>query len=200
MSVCVCSSCSRNCVPSPVTAGEFKSWTWSLCDYKSDEYELQVRFRGPSAGFDVDAVANEDGKSFDLEWTFDDEMTAGKWVWQAWVGEIADPDNIFMVQKGTLTVEAGFLEDDEEIVEVRTANEIALATIDAALLAFATSDVLEYEISTPSGSRRVKRSDKAHLTAMRKDYATRVSLERVKRRVANGGPIMRSASIVVRGS
>jgi len=198
MSVCVCSTCSNVCVPSPIVAGEFKSWTWSLCDYPADEYELQIRFRGPSAGFDVDAVA--DGTDYDLEWIFDDEMTAGKWVWQAWLAEIADPDNVFLIKQGSIIVELGFLQDDEEIVEVRTPNEIALATIDAALLAFATSDVLEYEISTPAGSRRVKRSDKAQLTSMRSEYAKRVSVERVARRVRNGGPLMRSVGIVVRES
>jgi hypothetical protein len=196
MSICICSSCSSNCVPSPITAGEFKSWTWTLCDYPADEWELQLRFRGPSAGFDVDATA--DGTKFDLEWAFDDEMSAGKWVWQAWVGEIANPDNILMVQKGTMTVEAGFLEDDEEIVEVRSAAEIALATIDAALLAFSTSDVLEYEISTPAGTRRIKRSDKTQLFSLRKHWATVVSMERTRDRIRNGGSLMRSVPINVK--
>lgn len=196
MSICICSSCSSNCIPSPIVAGEFKSWTWTLCDYPADEYELQIRFRGPSAGFDVDATA--DGTEYDLEWTFDDEMVAGKWIWQAWVASIAEPDKIFMVQKGTATIEAGFLQDDEEIVEVRTANEIALATIDAALLAFSTSDVTEYEISTPAGSRRVKRSDKTQLMSMRKYYAGLVSMERTRERIRNGGSLMRSVPITVR--
>jgi hypothetical protein len=198
MSICICSSCSSNCIPSPIMAGEFKSWTWTLCDHPADEWELQFRFRGPSAGFDVDATA--DGTAFDIEHTFDDEMTAGKWVWQAWVAEIADPANIFVVQRGTVTVEAGFVEDDEGIVEVRTPNEIALATIDAALLAFAGGDVLEYEITTPAGSRRVKRSDKTQLFSLRKHYATLVSMERTRDRLRNGGSLMKSVPIIVRGS
>jgi hypothetical protein len=65
------------------------------------------------------------------------------------------------------------------------------------MLAFASSDVTEYEIQTPAGSRRVKRSDKQQLTELRKQYAMIVSMERTKKRIQNGGTLMRSVPINV---
>lgn len=196
MSVCVCSSCENNCVPSLVKQGEREEWTWTLCDYPADEYDLQFRFRGPSTGFNVNGTA--DGTAFDMEHIFAESLTAGKWIWQAWVTEIADATNTFVVKSGSMTVEAGFTAAGTGIVETRTPAEIMLATIDAALLAFSTSDVIEYEIQTPAGSRKVKRSDKNNLLSMRKYYATIVSVERTKKRIQNGGPLMKSVGIVVR--
>lgn len=196
MSVCVCRSCDNNCAPSPVRQGERAEWTWILCDYPADEFDLQIRFRGPGTGFDVDATA--DGTAFDMEQIFDAALAVGKWAWQAWITEIATPTNTFVIKSGFITVEAGFAAAGTATVETRSAAEIALATIDAALLAFATGDVLEYEIATPAGSRKVKRSDKSELRLLRKDYATIVSLERTKRRIQNGGSLMRSVGITVR--
>lgn len=198
MSVCVCTTCSRNCVPSPVKQGEKVEWGWTLCDYPADEYELQFRFRGPGVGFDVDATA--DGDAYDLEHTFAANLATGKWAYQAWVTEIADPTNSFEIQSGTITVDRGFAAGSTAVEDLRTAAEQALAAIDAALLAFATSDVVEYEIETPAGRRRVKRSDKTNLLEMRKLWAGIVAMEKTRERLRNGGALMRSVPIVVRGS
>lgn len=195
MSVCVCGGCESNLVPMSVLQGESKSWTWSLCNYPADEYDLQFRFRGPGTGFDVDAMA--DGEAYDATHVFGTSLAVGKWIWQAWVTEIATPTNTFVVRSGTLTVEAGFAAAGAGVVETRTKAQIMLDTIDAALLAFATSDVLEYEIQTPAGSRRVKRSDKASLTSQRKYWATVVGVEKTQQRLKNGGSLMRSIPIVV---
>lgn len=188
----------RQCEPTAIAIGERVPWTRSFSGYPADEYDLQYRFRGPGNGVNVDATV--DGTAFVAEITAVQSATlsVGRYRWQAWLTEQADPDNEFIVQSGFLQVEAGFIEANTDETETRTAAEIALDTIDAALLAFATSDVTEYEISTPAGSRRVKRSDKVELTRLRSEYAKRVSVERVKRRVANGGPLMQSVSIVVR--
>lgn len=195
MSICVCTTCQRNCVPSPVKQGEKVEWDWTLCDYPADEYELQLRFRGPSTGFNVTATA--DGTGYDLSHTFGASITVGKWLWQAWVTEIADATNTFEIQSGSITVETGFTAAGTEVIETRSPAQIQLDAIDAALLAFSTSDVLEYEIQTPAGSRRVKRSDKANLLTTRKHWATIVSMERTKERIRNGGSLMRSISINV---
>lgn len=195
MSICICTTCSRNCVPSPVKQGEKTEWTWTVCDYPADEYDLQIRFRGPSTGFNVSAVA--DGTAYDLTHTFGASITVGKWLWQAWITEIADPTNTFEVQSGYITVETGFTAVGTGIVETRSPAKIQLDAIDTALLAFSTSDVVEYEIQTPAGSRRVKRSDKASLMANRKYWAAIVSMERTRDRVRNGGKLMRSIGINV---
>lgn len=188
----------RQCEPSTIAKGERIEWKRSFSGYPASEYDLQYRFRGSGPGADVDATA--DGDSFVAELTAAQTtlFVAGRYRWQAWLTEQADTDNTFPVTSGFLNVEAGFVAGETGDVETRSAAEIALDTIDAALLAFATSDVTEYEISTPAGSRRVKRSDKVELTRLRSEYAKRVSVERVKRRIANGGPLMQSVGIVVR--
>lgn len=198
MSICICSSCSRNCIPSPVKQGQRVEWDWTLCDYPATEYDLQFRLRGPGPGADVDATP--DGTAFDAELTAAQTtlMTPGSYQWQAWVTEIADIDNTFPVQSGSLTVDYGFVADDTSDVDLRSAAQIALDTIDAALLAFSASDVTEYEISTPAGSRRVKRSDKTQLFSLRKHWAMIVSMERTRERLRNGGTLMQSVPIRVR--
>jgi hypothetical protein len=200
MSICICQRCNKNCVPSPLRQGERAEFdTWTLCDYPSDEYDLQLRFRGPGSGFNVDATADPDSDGYELEITAAQTatMSIGQYLWQAWVTEIADTDNTFVVQNGTVTVERGFTEASTGTIDLRSDAKIALDTIDAALLAFSGGDVLEYEITTPAGSRRVKRSDKTQLFQLRKHYAMIVSMERTRDRLRNGGRLMKSVPINV---
>lgn len=198
MSVCVCSSCSENCVPSVVTQGERVEWSKTFCNYSADEYELQYRFRGPGTGLDVDATT--DGSGFDVEMTaalpaFD---ATGEYHWQAWLTETADPTNTFVIEQGRTTIKPGFVAADDAEIDLRSPARIALDSIDAAMSAFATSDVQEYEIATPAGSRRVKRSARKDLMDLRKHYAMIVSMENTKERLRNGGRLMKSIGIVVR--
>lgn len=200
MSICICSTCSSNCIPSPLKQGEYVTWSWTLCDYPSAEYDLQFRFRGPGTGFDIDTEDDDDSPNkFVAEEIIAAGTTVGTWKWQAWVTEIANPEeNTFAIASGTTTIETGFVEDGTATFETRSPAKIALDTIDAALLAFATSDVTEYEVSTPAGSKRVKRSDKAQLLSLRKHYASIVAMERTRDRIKNGGTLMRSVPIIVR--
>jgi hypothetical protein len=200
MSICICSSCSRNCIPSPVKQGERVEWEWTLCDYPATEYTLQFRFRGPGPGADIDASA--DDRNFDAELTAAASalMSMGRYYWQAWATEIADATNTFEVASGFITIERGFVAGTTGDIDLRSAAQIALDTIDAALLAFSAGDVVEYEITTPAGSRRVKRSDKNQLFTMRKHWAMIVSMERTRDRLRNGGRLMKSIPINVSGS
>lgn len=199
MTVCVNTTCTGDCVPSAVTQGERVEWSKSYSDYPATEYDLTYRFRGPGIGVDIDATA--DDEDFDVEITAAQSTalaTTGDYQWQAWLTEIADTDNTFMVDSGTIAVLPGFAAANVAAVDLRSNAQKTLDSIDAALLAFGTSDVLEYEIETPAGRRKVKRSDKVHLTSMRKDAAIRVSMERTKRRVQNGGSLMQSICVSVR--
>lgn len=196
MSVCI--STYENCVPSRITQGERVEWTRSYSDYPADEYDLQYRFRGPGTGLDVDATA--DGTTFEVVMTAADPAfnVVGNYQWQAWLTEIADATNTLIIETGTLEVKQGFVADSTEDIDLRSAAQIALDTIDAAMLAFASSDVTEYEISTPAGSRRVKRSDKSQLFELRKHYAMIVSMERTRERLRKGGSVMRTIPITMR--
>ena len=186
-----------SCVPSAITQGERVEWTKSYGDYPADEFDLAYRFRGPGTGLDVEATA--DGTAFDIEMAAVDPAfnVPGVYQWQAWITETADATNTFVVAQGTIEVRPGFVVDETQDVDLRSAAQIALDTIDAALLAFSSSDVVEYEITTPAGSRRVKRSDKSELFNLRKHYAMIVSMEHTRDRLRNGGKLMKNIRINV---
>jgi hypothetical protein len=78
-------------------------------------------------------------------------------------------------------------------VETRSSAKQIVDAIDTALLTSA-SDVIEYEISTPAGSRRVKRSRK-EATDTRNYYASIVDREAAIARAKNGGSFFQSADI-----
>lgn len=192
----------RTIEPTQITTGSTVEWTRTFTDYPADEWTLQYRFRGPGGGFNIDAEQNADNpEKFDAvidPADTEDVITAGRYIWEAWVTNIADPTIIKLAcSPGRAYVSLGF-DADETDAETRSANEIALDTVNAALLAFATSDVLEYEISTPAGTRKVKRSDKTQLLEMRKLYATLVANERARERGRNGQPIMQSIKVRMR--
>lgn len=177
----------RTTEPTEITQFESISWTRSFCDFPADEWTLQYRFRGPGNGFNV--AASADGTDFlsEISATQSGTMSSGQYMWQAWVTNIDDATDIRMIDEGPLNVLVGFDANTTTSVDLRSDAKIMLDTIDAALLAFATSDVLEYEISTPAGSRRVKRSDKAQLTAERKYWAGIVSRENAAKDIRRGG-------------
>jgi len=193
----------RTIEPTQITTREEVHWTRSYADYPASLWQLNYYFRGPASasGFNA-AWATEvtaDGDDFDIvvpASKTDDMTVAGTYIWQAWLTEIADSTNEILIGSGRTRIVIGF-DPADLTLETRTANEIALDTVNAALLAFATSDVLEYEIATPAGTRKVKRSDKTQLMSLQKHYATLVANERARERSRNGGPIMQSVKIKV---
>lgn len=194
----------RTIEPTQITTGGTVEWTRVFSDYPADEWTLQYRFRGPGEGFNIDAEQNaDDPEKFDAvidPADTEDVDTAGRYTWEAWVTNIADPTIIKLAASpGRVMIAIGFDADETETVETRSVNRIILDSIDAAMLAFATSDVLEYEISTPAGTRKVKRSDKTQLLKMRDLYATLVANERARERGRNGQPIMQSIKVRMRG-
>lgn len=177
----------RTIEPTVIVKGERIEWTRSFGDYPATEFSLQYRFRGNGPGVNVNATV--DGIDFVAELSATDSATLAveRYKWQAWITEIADTANTFIAAEGFVNVQAGFAEGSLAAVDLRSPAKIMLDTIDAALAAFATSDVQEYEITTPAGGRRVKRSDKAQLTSQREYWAGIVSRENDAERVRNGG-------------
>lgn len=192
----------RTTEPTTITTREELHWTKCYPDYPASLWQLNYYFRGPGVGFNA-AWATEvtaDGDEFDIvvAATKTDDMTvAGDYVWQAWLTEIADSTNKFKIGEGRVKVVIGFDPASVATVETRTKAKIMLDAIDAALLAFATSDVTEYEIETPAGRRRVKKSDKATLTAERKYWASIVTNEIAREDARNGRPLMKSVQMRV---
>ncbi len=194
----------RTIEPTQITTREEVHWTKSYNDYPASLWQLNYYFRGPAlaTGFNA-AWATEvtaDGDDFDIvvpASKTDDMTVAGIYTWQAWLTEIADSTNKINIGSGRTRIIIGF-DPADLTLETRTPNEIALDSVNAAMLAFSTSDVLEYEISTPAGSRKVKRSDKTQLLKMRDLYATLVINERARERSRKGGPIMQSVKVRMR--
>jgi len=195
----------RTIEPTQITTREEVHWTKSYPDYPASLWQLNYYFRGPNSASGFNAVwateVTADGDDFDIvvpASKTDDMTVAGTYLWQAWVTEIADSTNKIHVGSGRTRIIIGF-DPADLTLETRTPNEIALDSVNAAMLAFSTSDVLEYEISTPAGSRKVKRSDKTQLLKMRDIYATLVINERARERSRTGGPIMQSVKVRMRG-
>lgn len=175
----------RKTEPTLITQGERIAWTRTFDDYPADEYTLEYRFRGNGTGFDVTATA--DGTDFDaiVPATASLAATIGKYRWQAWLTEIADSTNVNMIDEGVVEVLRGFASGSTTAIDMRTKARQILDAIDAALLAAGTSDVVEYEFSTPAGTRKVKR--RSDLLTIRNQYARIVSNEILRDQLRNGG-------------
>jgi len=185
----------RTIEPTQITTYEEVSWTRAYADYPASLWQLNYYFRGPGVGFNAEwgVEVTADGDTFAITVPAsktDDVTVAGVYKWQAWLTEAADSTNKILIGEGRTRIIKRFDPTSTAAVETRSAAKIALDTIDAALLAFATSDTIEEEITTPAGSRRVKRSDKSELMSQRKYWATIVAQEAAKERVAAGGSLM----------
>jgi hypothetical protein len=173
--------------PSAIVKGERIEWTKTYTDFSAEDYDLQYRFRGNGPGVNVDAIT--DGTDFVAEVTAAQSttLTAGKYRWQAWLTEIGNTTNTFIVGEGVVTVKTGFTEASTAAIDMRTPEKIALDAINAALANAATSDQLEYEVTTPAGSRRIKRMSRSELIELQKHYAAIVSRQNLAERLKNGG-------------
>ncbi|MEO7538882.1 MAG: hypothetical protein ABIV21_02560 [Pyrinomonadaceae bacterium] len=177
----------RQIEPTHITRGERPEWTRTFSDYPADEWTLQYRFRGPGNGFNVAATADGTGFAVSVPGTTTDDMVAGRYLWQAWVTEIADATNIQMIASGFVTVTQGFDAASTAEVETRTAARIAYDAISASLAGIASSDQMEYEISTPAGSRRIKRYARSELVTLLRHYALIVAREEANERMRTTG-------------
>jgi hypothetical protein len=178
----------RETEPKTIVQGEKLEWTRSFCDHPATLWTLQYRFRGPGTGFDASASADDTAFITEVAATVTTAMDPGKYEWQAWVTEIADATNKVMIDSGSVTVKKGFASGSAGVeVDLRSAAKIMLDTLDAALLASGTADVIEYELTTPAGGRRVKRSSRTEVLTLRKYYAGIVARENAKERIRNGG-------------
>jgi hypothetical protein len=185
------SSYDRKTEPTVITKGERVTWTKSYCDYPASLYSLQYRFRfvGSGAGVGIDVNATADGDDFNvlIANTVSDDFTAlGKHKWQSWITERADATNEVLVGEGYTTVNPGFVASTLSAVDERSTAKIMLDTLDAAILAAGSSDTIEWEVTTPAGSRRIKRDSRTNVLALRKYYAGIVSREDAAERSAAG--------------
>lgn len=189
----------RTIEPSRLAKGERIEWTRSFADAPASLYTLQYRFRiNGAVGINVTATADGDAHLAEItaaaSLTFG---TTGKYRWQAWATENADATNTFVVASGILVVEPGFV-SSTAAVELRSTAKQILDALDAALLGTATATHLEYEISTPAGTRKVKNLTRDELIKQREYWAKIVGNENAAERVRNGGRFGKQVVINVR--
>lgn len=176
----------RTCEPSVIVTGEKIEWTRTFKDYPASLWNLVYYFRGPGTGVNVTATADGDDFVMSLaSGTSDDFSVAGKYRYQAWASLKTDATDKHVVADGFVTVKIGFVSAATS-VETRSAAKICLDVIDAAISGQMTRSVQEYEISTPAGTRRVKRMSPADLLEARTYYAKIVSGEIARERAAQG--------------
>lgn len=176
----------RTTEPTEIIKGDRIEWTKTLDDYPASEWTLKYRFRNTGTGVNVTCTADGDDHLAVMLATESDNFTVlGPAKWQAWIEEIADATNTRVIAQGDVMIKQGFVEATTA-VETRSAAKIQLDALDAAISAFNTSNVQEYEIATPAGSRRVKRSDMTTLLSQRKYWAGIVRRENALENMKNG--------------
>jgi hypothetical protein len=183
----------RTVEPTHIITGETLEWTRSYDDYPASLWHLNYYFRGPGVGFNAawgtEVTADGDDFVITVPTTKTDDMTvAGRYKWEAWVTEIADSSNKQLVGSGFASVSLALTQGSTAAADQRTTAQKIVDAIDAALLAneSSTSDIIEYEISTPAGTRRVKRS-RVDAMALRDKYAIIAANERAREDAARTG-------------
>lgn len=192
------STTTRTTEPTTITQGERAAWTRTFADYPADEYNLEYRFRNSEGnGFNVTATA--DGTAFDavIAAAVSQPAKVAVHYWQAWLTEIATPTNTFPVDSGKTEVKRGFATDALAKVDLRTPAKISLDAITAAIGDKATADMLEYEISTPAGSRKVKRMSMKELIDAQKYFAAIVQQETARENAKKGKSLIQTAQVVM---
>jgi hypothetical protein len=185
---------SRTSEPTVITQGEQIAWTRSFKEHHADLWTLEYRFRGSGTGFNVDATAN--GQSFDAEITATQSlaMSPGRYQWQAWVTNIAASSDTEMIFEGEIDVRRGFATGETGTVDLRSKAKQIVDALDAALLVAGSDAVVEYEISTPAGTHRVRKS-RTEALEQRKYYAAIVSREIRAERVRKGGKFAKAVKV-----
>lgn len=176
--------------PTQITTREKVVWTKNYSDYPADEWTLAYYFRGPGTGFN--AAGTADGDDFVvtvLGTTTDNVDRAGKYKWESWVTNIADTTIKYNVGVGFTNIVLGLDPDELAAVDLRSNAQRIVDAIDAALL-ISAGDVVEYEVSTSAGSKKVKRSRKEAIDT-RREYAAIVAAEATAERLRQTGRVGR---------
>ncbi|MBK8468098.1 MAG: hypothetical protein IPL32_19975 [Chloracidobacterium sp.] len=191
----------RTIEPTVITTREEVQWTKSYDDYPATLWQLNYYFRGPGVGFNAawgtEVVA--DGSAFDITVPATKTVlmtVAGWYTWQAWLTEIADSTNKIRIGQGRTRVILGFDPTSTATIETRSTAKQIIDSIDAGML---TSDgkTVEYQVSTPSGSKKVVRASREETMKTRDKYAAIYANELAAERSRNGKPIMQTINMRV---
>lgn len=188
----------RNQVPKYITKGASIKWRRCFVGHSPAEFTLEYRFRGPGPGINVTATADGDAFAAEITSAASNTLAKGRYQWQAWLTEIANPSKKYLAARGETVVEQGFDSGDTGDVDLRTTAKKIVDALEAALLNSASREQLEYEISTPAGTRRIKFMTRREQQEFLKFYKEIVARERAAERIRNGGKFGTQVLINVR--
>jgi len=188
----------RTIEPTVIYTRSQVEWVKTYDDYPATAWQLNYYFRGPGTGMTLawgtEVTADSDDFVIIIPAAKTDDMTvAGIYHWQAWLTEAADSANKIMIGAGRTRVELGFDPASTATVETRSTAKRIVDAIDAAVLAN-PGPVIEYEISTPTGSRKVKRNRKDALEE-RTYYAGIVAQELARERARSGKSLNQTVGV-----
>ncbi len=168
--------------PEHLTLGTTWKWKKTLADYlASAGWTLKYYFRKTSAlGFSITASASGDDHLVTHAPASQSAYTAGRYEWTARV-ENAGGEK-YVVERGFIEI----LPDPSASVEGRSLNRQILDALEAVFLSGFTSDVQDYEITTPGGSRKLSKMNKVELLSALRFFRRRVANEEKRRRAAAG--------------
>lgn len=186
--------------PTRFVTAEKVQWYKQLDDYPATGWTLTYSFRGPGTGFDVTCTADGTAHVATIAASATTSILSGvtgtqaRYSWQARVIQIGASTTTYVIGEGFVTIVKAMPAGTAAFENRSTAKQI-IDGIDAAILAFTSSDAQEYTIETPAGKRTVKRSDKDSLMAMRKHYAAIYAQEQARERARKGGSLMQSVGV-----
>lgn len=171
--------------PLELVAGD--SWQWrreDLVDYPAPTWTLVYRFKNASGGFEITAAA--DGAEFAISVPSATTATYAAGVYQ-YAARVSDGTTFTTVREGAVTLTASlFAGTASAALDLRSDAQKGLDAINAALLAKATNDQMEYEISIGGSARRIRRCSIPELLQARAAYQADVWREQAAQRIADG--------------
>ena len=170
--------------PAEITIGTTLEWEKDFDDFPADEWTVTYYFRGTGAGFDVVGTANGTRHVFTVPATTSDDMSAGRYDYQALAVKGSEKH---LVDEGQSLAKASLaLLTTATTYDGRSSAKKILDAIDNLMAGKAATDQQKYLIATGvpgfSSQREAERIQPSELLALRKYYAGLVRSERRRNR------------------
>lgn len=171
-----------NYAPAEITIGTTLEWEKDFDDFPADEWTVTYYFRGAGAGFDVVGTADGTTHLFTVPATTSDDMTAGRYDYQALAVKGSEKH---LVDEGQTTAKASLAAlTTAQTYDGRTTAKQILDAIDNLMKGKSVLDQQKYLIATGvpgfSSQREAERITPSELLKMRDYYAGLVRSERRK--------------------
>ncbi len=159
--------------PLKLRAGDTWQWTRTITDHPASTWSLVYTLR--RFGEDpitITGVAN--GDTFDITVTAAVTAPYKHGVWD-WIARVALSAEVFTVDQGKLEILPNI--ELEQIADHRTYNQRALDALEAVMENKATSDHLQFTVSTTQGSHTIQKMTWEQILAAHATFTDRVNAE-----------------------